>query len=233
MMKNEKRQFPWLLGGAVISLTLYLGLMAAVTHGWGPMADWDNFCNNRMHALARATPTLVTAFLEFTKLGNLLMLIAVMALMIVVLALRRQWRLALVMLVVYLVGHGMVDLHKSAVGRDRPAFGDPIVNLANKSFPSGHAGGTMIVYGLLAYLLVRAWPRGKWLTLAISGTFILAMGFSRILLGAHWFSDVIGGYLLGLAMLLVAVRDMNAAQPATAIVTESAPASIPAAQLSP
>ena len=64
------------------------------------------------------------------------------------------------------------------------------------SFPSGHAMGSFVTYGFLAYLLTRV-PRvdvPRRTAVAVLAVLVLLIGFSRIYLGAHYLSDVIGGY---------------------------------------
>ena len=98
--------------------------------------------------------------------------------------------------------------------RERPPFRDRFIDETTKSFPSGHSMGSLICYGLLAYVLVlvlrRAWVR----LLAVSGlsVLVLAIGFSRIYLGAHYVSDVVGGYAVGgvwLAACITAVETVR------------------------
>lgn len=74
------------------------------------------------------------------------------------------------------------------------------------SFPSGHSSGAMIAYGLLALLAWHYLPQ-PWAMIAASVCFliIIAVGISRIYLGAHFPSDVIAGWLLGALMLYVIV----------------------------
>lgn len=98
------------------------------------------------------------------------------------------------------------ELFKAIVARPRPGIG--IITETGYSFPSGHAMESLVVYGLLAYLLTRNIPRrftpvAIW---AVCGLLILAIGFSRLYLGVHYPSDVMGGYLAGVAILLIAMN---------------------------
>ncbi|OJY66009.1 MAG: hypothetical protein BGP16_06320 [Sphingobium sp. 66-54] len=79
----------------------------------------------------------------------------------------------------------------------RPDMLDPLIAVSSSSFPSGHAAGTMALYGALA-LLSRSLT--LWL---ICVAMIAATGASRVWLGVHWPSDVIGGWAEGAAWLLV------------------------------
>jgi undecaprenyl-diphosphatase len=74
-----------------------------------------------------------------------------------------------------------------------------MVGLHNYSFPSGHSYGSTIVYGLLAVLAATRLPGLMGLGVAwIFGLLVFAIGLSRVYLGAHYPSDVVGGWLLGL-----------------------------------
>ena len=104
------------------------------------------------------------------------------------------------------IAGGLVNVaSKDLIDRDRPSrdICDRAVLEENKSYPSGHAMGSAIGYGLLGYALIlpqRHRPRRIAAVLLILGI-VLAIGFSRIYLRAHWFSDVIGGWSIGLAWL--------------------------------
>ncbi|WP_026262386.1 phosphatase PAP2 family protein [Spirosoma panaciterrae] len=75
------------------------------------------------------------------------------------------------------------------------------------SFPSGHSATAMTLYGLLGYWLVRGRRRfqHRWLVGTSAAGLILVVGFSRIYLGVHFLSDVLGGYLLGACWLIVGI----------------------------
>lgn len=98
------------------------------------------------------------------------------------------------------------DVFKSLIDRPRPAA-DLVSVLAagsGESFPSGHAFFAMVVFGTLAYLAVthRSGLKAKILTFLVFSGFILLIGASRVYLGAHWLSDVIGGYVVGATFLV-------------------------------
>ena len=98
-------------------------------------------------------------------------------------------------------------LVKLLVNRPRPS--DSLVNVIDRqmsaSFPSGHVVFYTVFFGLLIAIMFRRHQIALWLRIVvilISLFFIAAISFSRIYLGAHWASDVAGGYLLGLACLI-------------------------------
>jgi membrane-associated phospholipid phosphatase len=93
---------------------------------------------------------------------------------------------------------------KFAIGRERPEFLD-IAQAEFASFPSGHTTGAMAVYGFIAYAMARDLPFRVQFELAYwTGVVILLVGFSRLMLGVHFLTDVLGGFLLGGFWLLTA-----------------------------
>jgi membrane-associated phospholipid phosphatase len=111
---------------------------------------------------------------------------------------RRCWAVALP---VAMAGTGALQvLAKWAVDRPRP-------NLAHWGFPSGHVLALVVFFGVLTYLLCSMqtrWGLGRvGSTVAVATVLIVA--FSRLYLDAHWFSDVAGGFVLGLTYLLLTI----------------------------
>lgn len=100
-------------------------------------------------------------------------------------------------------GMGLNRLLKYAFHRPRPRFDDPILSLTGYSFPSGHTMAATVLYAVLAAYLVAHTERFGWRLLTVfSASVLIAMvGFSRIYLGAHYLSDVLGALAEGLAWL--------------------------------
>jgi len=87
--------------------------------------------------------------------------------------------------------------------RPRPHFDDPLLSLSSYSFPSGHTMTATVVFGVLASYLfttTQDWRR-RALIVCVAGFLILLVGFSRIYLGVHYLSDVLGAMAEGLAWL--------------------------------
>jgi undecaprenyl-diphosphatase len=115
---------------------------------------------------------------------------------------RRRVRLAVFLVATSLTG-GLIDtVVKIAVDRDRPSLEAPVATAHGQSFPSGHAMSSTVVYGALLLVLLPALPRGaRRPALFLAVVLVLAIGFTRLALGVHYISDVLGGYVLGLAWL--------------------------------
>ncbi len=112
---------------------------------------------------------------------------------------QQRVRAALVMVIFPSVAGATSSILKQLYARDRPDIVPHLDTFGNLSFPSGHATNAMAIL-LLAALLVPARNRSMWLCLALAGA--AAVGLSRNLLGVHWPSDVVAGWLWGAGFAL-------------------------------
>lgn len=140
----------------------------------------------------------------FTQLGHPVGMAVLGVCVCLFLLYRRAWLLAGAW-VLGVAGVGLwVRILKLALGRDRPEVRWALEQ--GYSFPSGHSAGTLVCYGLLAWiglvLLRPAHPR-RWMALA--AVVVVGVGASRVLLGVHYVSDVLAGWLLGLAWMALVV----------------------------
>ncbi|MDM9380078.1 phosphatase PAP2 family protein [Chlorogloeopsis sp. ULAP01] len=98
---------------------------------------------------------------------------------------------------------------KILFARARPALWDWIIHVGHHSFPSGHAMGSMVIYGFLAYVLAKQFPQWRRQIFASMTGLIIAIGFSRLYLGVHWPTDVAAGYAAGLVWLIACIIGME------------------------
>ena len=90
---------------------------------------------------------------------------------------------------------------KSVFGKTRPDLWESAIEEVSFSYPSGHALGSTVLYGFLAYLFATRFPQFTWLIYLIAVLLIGAIGSSRLYLGVHWPTDIIGGYGIGFLWL--------------------------------
>jgi undecaprenyl-diphosphatase len=106
-------------------------------------------------------------------------------------------------------GAGLLDYWlKLVVHRPRPVYAGTLLHHPTWSFPSGHAMGALVGYGMLAYvalLLRRASRRTRVLVVASAALLIGAIGLSRLYLGVHYLTDVVGGYVVGSVWLALCI----------------------------
>ncbi|NZA02300.1 phosphatase PAP2 family protein [Ottowia beijingensis] len=140
-----------------------------------------------------------------SDLGDVLVLTPLVLAVFGGLLLRRQRVLALGWLLAVLVNSLAVRVLKGAIGRERPAGAAELVT-SGASFPSGHAAGALLVYGLLLWIVLPLVARRRWrAVLAVAGGVLIgAIVVSRVLLRVHFVSDVVGGLLLAGFTLLLA-----------------------------
>jgi undecaprenyl-diphosphatase len=118
----------------------------------------------------------------------------------------RQGRLAVLLLLIAGVGFGLTYLSKNLVKSPRPDVAFLLVPTPRPgSFPSGHASLALTAFGTIALALSNRIPRRSWqaVILVVTGIVNLAVGYSRLYLGVHYVSDVLGGWCLGGSLCLL------------------------------
>lgn len=180
-------------GLALVAAALLLGFPAAA--GWLVGFDVPLF---RLLALTPASPHWLVAGTQFfSHFGDVDVRSAVVIAVAAVFVARHCWRsgaayVLIVSLSIY--GHTLAKIH---FDRARPHLTPWLDYAGDKSYPSGHAAGSMVVL-LTAALLVRE-RRLHWAAVALS----VAIGMTRPMLGMHWPSDVIGGWMYGAGAALL------------------------------
>lgn len=187
----------------IVATLVFTVLLIAVRLRWSPLEAADHDAAARLNGLIAGHPALVTLIKAITWLGSNGVLWTVLGVSAAAMAVRRRWKLALYLLV---TGAGALVLDpilKSLVGRLRPVVAHPVAHGTGNSFPSGHSLGSIVIYGAVLLVFLPA-TRPGWPRTALrygAGLLIAAIGISRILLGVHYLSDVVGAWALGLTWL--------------------------------
>ncbi len=114
---------------------------------------------------------------------------------------KKYYRTALLIPLNIAVGSLLNEILKQLFHRARPDI-LRLVEVTDYSFPSGHSMNSMIFYGFLVYLMLKyLQPRFKYPAVFIFSLLILLIGTSRVYLGVHYASDVVAGFIIGLAWL--------------------------------
>jgi len=187
---------------AVLLVAIPFGVLLDQVVRDGPLVRVDTAAANHLHGWTRDSPGAVRALQAVSFIGSPPW-IAVMVAAAAGFALRRRRvRLAVFLVLTTVVG-GIIDTAvKVAVDRDRPSLEEPVATAHGQSFPSGHSMSSTVAYGALLLVLLPAFPeRARRPAVVGAVVAVLAVGFSRLALGVHFISDVVGGYALGLAWL--------------------------------
>ena len=177
------------LGASAVSLLLWIPL--AVKAGSPSAWAWDTSLQATVHGWHLPWLTALLTVINWSGITPVVT-VTILAL-VIVLFIRKSYRYAGLFTII-----GLFELGNQAVqaliGRTRP---DPLVQATNDSFPSGHAFHFVLFGGFLLYLLLpRLTSSARWLAWAAYVVIVLIIGFSRVFLGYHWPTDVLGGYLL-------------------------------------
>ena len=137
--------------------------------------------------------------ITLTMLGDGLVMTVLAVTIVVWLLWRRSYRAAIAAAVAFTAGKIFVPVLKYGIQRPRPIALYDGAELF--SFPSGHATMAALIFGILAVLVSHSMGRwGRALVYAICGILVVAIAYSRVYLGVHWLSDVLGGLLFGTIM---------------------------------
>lgn len=136
--------------------------------------------------------------------------IILILLSLVILLICKDKKMGLIIMINLLVSILLNIIFKGIIQRDRP-LEDFLIIESGYSFPSGHSMVSMAYYGLIIYFIYKKVEdkRVRNVLMILIGFLILAIGFSRIYLGVHFASDVIGGFLISIIYLVCAIKLLN------------------------
>jgi len=149
------------------------------------------------------TDRLAALAVDVSALASTDLILPLTAVAVAALLLLRHWHGALTLALSVLGTQAVVQAVKLAVDRPRPAVNGAMTEAHGPSFPSAHSATAVALYATLALLLAHrchGWKRVA--VTAAGGAVVVAVGLSRIQLGAHYPLDVLAGWLTGAALLL-------------------------------
>ena len=174
--------------------------LAMLLWGGGPL---DASIYRAMYAGHR--PVLIIVARALTALGEPTVLISAGAAVALWLWYTGHRQLPWVLVAIVMIGRGLSELQKYWIARARPDLDPHLVVVKTSSFPSGHATSSMIFYLTVALALTAG---TRWHRLAAASAVMLSLliGASRVMLGVHWPSDVVGGWAFGILWVLTTLR---------------------------
>lgn len=212
--------------GSTLTIARYLGIVAIIGFGLSvgalvlfveltdeigageSLADFDVALSTALRE--QLSLETLRVFSIITHLGDAVVLFAIGVVVFAVLAVKRLKLLAAAWAVTTLSGAVLNRVLKAIFERSRPLHDHGLTAVEGWSFPSGHASGSMLVYGLLAYVVVRSTPSAWHIPAALAGiALIIFVGSSRVLLQVHYLSDVLAGYASAAAWIAICVAALE------------------------
>ena len=211
--------------GEYLGLHLTIGLALSATGLWlfvlitrhvlrqDALSRFDLTVLEGLHS--RATPLGDAVFIAISHAGGARTMTVIAVIGAVLLARRREWFVLGVWAAAFAGGSLLDQLLKTAFHRPRPLYAAAHIHDATWSFPSGHAMGALVGFGMVAYMLILHGPndrRIRAVIIALTTLLIFAIGLSRLYLGVHYFSDVAAGYAAGLLWLSACISSLEVAR---------------------
>jgi membrane-associated phospholipid phosphatase len=207
--------YGWRTAGALATLSASLFAFAYLAENYvtnDPLVRWDARFNRWLND--EAWEPLVRLFEAVTLTGSSLFLFALTGAAVALSLGRGDRPDALLVSSAFVGAQALNIVLKLGFERPRPPFHDPELTVSTFSFPSGHASASVAVYGAFAIVLLRSITRWthRAIVLGTLAVLLALIGFSRIYLGAHYFSDVLAGYSIGAAWLAFCVLAITVQQ---------------------
>lgn len=203
----DRRRGEWFVGrsaAGLAALVLVTVGFAVLVETGSPLLAVDRQIAGWLNGAVAGHPLLLSALHLVSDLGGSPASWLILSTLAVGLLVRRQRRLAAYVAVTGLGALVLSPAVKELVGRLRPVVETPVASAPGPSFPSGHALGSMVTYGVLLLVFLPVLPRrARRPVIAATAVLVMAIGFTRLALGVHYLSDVLAGWLLGIGWLAV------------------------------
>jgi membrane-associated phospholipid phosphatase len=191
-----------LFGAAVLASLLFAAIAAFVRAG--ALDRLDARVELAAHRLDSGFADAV--MLAASRIGSNAVLLPALAGVIALALHHRRRAIALVLAIDAFAVIAAYSALKVMFSRERPQLFDKVALPTGYSFPSGHAMSAIGIYGAMAAALIALYPRARGPVIACAVALIAAIGVSRVYLGVHWPSDVIGGWLAGVPLLVASAH---------------------------
>jgi membrane-associated phospholipid phosphatase len=187
--------------GVALGVLVIIPLGLLIQASWGPLIAVDVAVGDEL--IMPGSGTEVDVLRLLTNVGGSTVRLVVLAPLAGWLAWQRRWRLVgFVVAGGALIG-GITELLKLIFDRPRPSY-DGTIGAIGFSYPSGHASG---VAAMATVLVVVFWPvispAWRWVLVAVASTATVVVGYTRVALGVHFASDVVAGWCVGIAWVLL------------------------------
>ena len=201
----------------VIGMVIVTGLSVVVVQVYDAVTDQDGVAGLDQplldYAIGLRSPVADVVVTAYTNVAGPIAMPAIAVLALLILSIHRRSWTPVILIVAAGSGSLLITAAgKGLVGRVRPDLSEAVPPYEySPAFPSGHALNSVVIAGIIAYLLIlrQHSARARATTITVTALFAVTIGFSRVFLGLHWFTDVVAGWALGalwLAMVITAHR---------------------------
>lgn len=196
-----------------LGLHLTVGLLVILAGGWWFADIAEDMSRNAATRLLdervaswfheHATPAITQVMRVVTFFGSVGFVAVASCCVAIVLIVRKGWYRLLLLTLAVGGGSLLNILLKHFFHRQRPVLENPLLTLTSYGFPSGHTMGSTLFYGVLAIIVAQSTGAWRWRAsfLCIAALAAALIGLSRIYLGAHYLTDVLGAIAVGFAWL--------------------------------
>ncbi len=192
----------------VVGLAICLLILFLLAKLAGEVLEGEAFAFDKSFLLwlhQFANPSLDRVMLTITRLGDPGIVVIVAGVTLGILWWRRYREEAKIFVLACLGALILCTGLKLAFGKVRPQLWHQLISETSFSFPSGHALGSLVLYGFLAYELATHYPKQAKFIYSFAVVLIAAVGISRLYLGVHWPTDIIAGYGVGFLWLMMCI----------------------------
>ena len=198
-MKNNKFKIYGLI--VFIATLVFIGVAVGVQTGY--LDGFDDAVRYRVYSMRSDKLTVFWRFI--THSGDRYVVIILGIILLLIKSLREKYGVKFA--IAALSSTALYQIMKYIFQRPRPDLALRLIEQGGYSFPSGHSMNCLVSYGILIYLLLRYCENRRLAKLLSFGLGLLTIliGFSRVYVGVHYPTDIIGGWSLGIAVLVAMI----------------------------